>query len=703
MAEQPSWFRFTIRAKMFVFGLIPVFAILAVLIYIVDSNDKDAQVENQKLLLLAKAEEAACMMDVDNGEAIAIAKTMAIAQQSVLFGDRQRSMDYARAVLEANPDKITGAYFGYEPNADGADTAAAAAAAFPDPKVEPTQGPINRLGRFLPYWKRDWQKDASGKTLVLEPLVSMEDPIVGRYYGGLKQKYLESGGKVKSHITEPYLYPANAKPGEGVFMVEQTHVIERDGKFVGIAGVDRRLEYLATKLQELKTAWNVDFILVSTERSVIGTTVDSALITKELKSTPYKFLEPYIGKTMASPYFVELPLTDPLLNESCFYAIAPVPAGNWVVIVRRPKSDILAPVKQMRITNVIVAGAGGVIILMILVLLSNFISRRIRSASEAASAVASGNLSVYVQRTSRSDETGDLLWSIHEMTHGLNALVRRVKVSSVQLTSTATQIAATSKQQEATVNSFGASTSQIAAAVKEISATGQELLGTMGEVSEVAAHTAELADSGTASLTSMKDTMAQLSQSTNSISAKLSVIREKAGDINSVVTTITRVADQTNLLSVNAAIEAEKAGEYGRGFLVVSREIRRLADQTAVATLDIEQSVKQMHAAVSAGVMEMDKFSEEVRRSVSGVNRVNAQMAGIIQQASVLSERFESVAEGMRSQTQGAHQINDAMTQLTDGARRTAESLREFNKATSHLREAVDGLRQAIDHFHIAE
>ena len=321
----------------------------------------------------------------------------------------------------------------------------------------------------------------------------------------------------------------------------------------------------------------------------------------------------------------------------------------------------------------------------------------------AASAVAAGNLSVYVERTSRSDETGELLWAIHEMTHGLGALVRRVKVSSVQLTSTATQIAATSKQQEATVNSFGASTSQIAAAVKEISATGQELLGTMSEVSEVAAHTSELADAGTAGLASMKDTMAQLSQSTNSISAKLAVIREKAGDINSVVTTITRVADQTNLLSVNAAIEAEKAGEYGRGFLVVSREIRRLADQTAVATLDIDQSVKQMHAAVSAGVMEMDKFSEEVRRSVSGVNRVNAQMAGIIQQASVLSERFESVAEGMRSQTQGAHQINDAMTQLTDGARRTAESLREFNKATNSLREAVDGLRQAIDRFSVTD
>ena len=90
---------------------------------------------------------------------------------------------------------------------------------------------------------------------------------------------------------------------------------------------------------------------------------------------------------------------------------------------------------------------------------------------------------------------------------------------------------------------------------------------------------------------------------------------QRTASINLAVTTIAKVADQTNLLSINAAIEAEKAGEYGKGFLVVAREIRRLADQTAVASLDIERMVKEMHSSVSAGVMEMDKFAEQVRSS----------------------------------------------------------------------------------------
>jgi len=78
------------------------------------------------------------------------------------------------------------------------------------------------------------------------------------------------------------------------------------------------------------------------------------------------------------------------------------------------------------------------------------------------------------------------------------------------------------------------------------------------------------------------------------------------------ITTIAKVAEQTNLLSVNATIEAEKAGESGRGFRIVAQEIRRLADQTAQATKDIERMVRDMQAAVAGGTMEMDRFRNEV-------------------------------------------------------------------------------------------
>jgi methyl-accepting chemotaxis protein WspA len=288
------------------------------------------------------------------------------------------------------------------------------------------------------------------------------------------------------------------------------------------------------------------------------------------------------------------------------------------------------------------------------------------------------------------------------MTGSLNSLVSRVKKASIELTSTATELAAASSAQEGTISGFGASSSQIAAAVKEITATSQELLSTMEEVNTLAGHTAETAKEGKTNLEGMDATMHQLAKATSSISSKLSVIREKAADINVVVTTITKVADQTNLLSVNAAIEAEKAGEYGLGFLVLAREIRRLADQTAVATLDIEQMVKEMQGAVSTGVMEMDKFTEEVRQGVASVAGISEQIGDVIAQVQELSARFDAVNEGMRSQSVGARQINDAMLGLTDGARQTTATLTEFNRASDHLRDAVNGLRQEVSHFKVA-
>jgi methyl-accepting chemotaxis protein WspA len=167
------------------------------------------------------------------------------------------------------------------------------------------------------------------------------------------------------------------------------------------------------------------------------------------------------------------------------------------------------------------------------------------------------------------------------------------------------------------------------------------------------------------------------------------------------------VADQTNLLSLNAAIEAEKAGEYGRGFGVVATEIRRLADQTAVATYDIEQMVKEMQSAVSAGVMSMDKFSEAVRRGMQEVQQVGAQLSQIIAQVQVqvqaLAPRFEAVSEGVQAQATGAEQISQALTQLSEAAQQTVDSLRQSGQAIDGLHQAAGGLRSGVSRFKLVE
>lgn len=325
------------------------------------------------------------------------------------------------------------------------------------------------------------------------------------------------------------------------------------------------------------------------------------------------------------------------------------------------------------------------------------INERMRQMAEA-----DADLSARIGIKSR-DEMGQLAHWIDEFVAKIAVLVRAVKSSSIQLRSTATEMAATSQEQQATVSSLGASSSQIAAAVKEISATGTELSQTMAEVSTVARESSALATEGRASLGEMQGAMGLLASSSGSISSKLAAINEKARDITSVVTTITKVADQTNLLSVNAAIEAEKAGEYGRGFLVVAREIRRLADQTASATLDIETTVHQMQGAVSAGVMEMDKFAAQVRKSVDEVDAISGKLQQIIERVELLTARFDTVTEGMNSQSQGVSQINDAMGGLNDNVRITSQSLTEFNSAAQEMKASVEGLKIELSRFRLED
>jgi methyl-accepting chemotaxis protein WspA len=326
------------------------------------------------------------------------------------------------------------------------------------------------------------------------------------------------------------------------------------------------------------------------------------------------------------------------------------------------------------------------------------LTSRIGQAAAAAQKVASGDLTLRIEKAT-DDEVGALFLAIATMTESLSSLVSKVKRSSVEIMSTATEMGATGKEQEGTIQGLGRSTNEIAAAVKEISATGQELLSTMDGVNMAAVGVASVATEGRKGLEGMDTTMRQLADATTSISARLSAIREKASDINLVVTTITKVADQTNLLSVNAAIEAEKAGESGLGFLVLAREIRRLADQTAVATLDIDRMVREMQGAVSAGVMEMDKFSEEVRSGAGSVAEIGEQLGAIIEQVETISLRFVSVNEGMRTQALGATHIDLAMVEVVDVTRKSMGSVVELDGAIGQLRSAVAELDAGIACF----
>ena len=374
------------------------------------------------------------------------------------------------------------------------------------------------------------------------------------------------------------------------------------------------------------------------------------------------------------------------------------PTFRWGLWVKQDTAEALALVQRQRMATVWSLLALVVPLAIAALLVARSLARPIGYAAQAAGKVAQGDLTVQLTATG-ADETGVLLRALRAMVDSLRQLLGKIQRASGTLSAAATQISGTAHAQQSNIVNFSGSASEVAAASRQITATGVELLHTMEHVAEAVSNTSTLADAGHGSLRGMDETMQQLTTATDSLAERLALITTKARDISSVVQTMTQVADQTNLLSLNAAIEAEKAGQFGLGFAVVAREIRRLADQTAVGTLDIEKTVNDMQASIELSVGEMAQFRADVARGVEAAARTGQQLQLIIDKVREITPQFGAVSSGMRAQSEGARQISDAMIDLNAMAQSSAASIQDFIRATDELFTAAGGLQEELQRF----
>jgi len=676
----------TLSGRLLLYGALPtLLAIGAIVATSAVDGYREMRGAAERLLDLS-ADGAAAELSVRNVRWNDVAAAMAFAQTDGMFGRRKASCDFARSVATAFP-LIIGAYFAYEPDADGQDAATLAGGEVPREAVDVS-------GRFLPYWYVESASGGGGRPLKLKPNADMETL---EYYLAPKTGFARTG-QADPTLTEPYLY-------EGVTMVSHTYPIVRDGKFLGISGVDRGLDVLASTAHDIKARLGADVFILSAGGRFIAATTDrvggvgaaAPLQMREVASSAYAPLAARWRSASAGGDVFEA--IDPVLGETCIYATCPVEVGGWNVVLRRTEADAMRAAQAAVTRSIFIGTLGLAVIGVLLAGIARAVGRRVRGAAEVADRIARGDLTQEVAASTSRDETGQLIRSMSAMDGNLNALVGSVHEASVRLSSTATEISATSRQQEASASTFGAASSQIAAAVQEISATGKDLVRSMASVSENAAETAALAGAGRAGLQGMEAVMRDLDRATTSVAEKLGAIDERSKGITAAITTMTKVADQTNLLSINAAIEAEKAGGVGAGFHVIAGEIRRLADESAAATLDIEKMVEQMQGAVASGVHEMGRFTDQVRRGVRDVASAGSQLAGIIDRVNRSTESFAQVNESMRAQAEGADQISAAMSSLSGNARQTMESVQEFGRASGDLQSAIAVLREAVARF----
>ncbi len=322
---------------------------------------------------------------------------------------------------------------------------------------------------------------------------------------------------------------------------------------------------------------------------------------------------------------------------------------------------------------------------------------QMRHMFKATKQLANGDFSTRVKVIDdANEEIRNLAVSFNNMAASFENIINQVSRLGINLTTSAKEISVATKKHEASTFDQEKTTKEIVGISKEIAGNAKEFATTISEVTKVVDQTAGLASKGRESLTQMELIMRQMVEASTDIAAKLGVLNDKAGNINSVITTITNVADQTNLLALNAAIIADKAGDDGRSFSVIAGEIGGLADQTALATLDIDKIVEEMMSAVSASVMGVDDFIQEIRNGVEQNEKVGVQLSQIIEQVQALAPRFELVDEGMKIQYDASKQINEAIVKLSKTAHETAESMHQFAITTSELNDSAIYLKNAV-------
>ena len=313
------------------------------------------------------------------------------------------------------------------------------------------------------------------------------------------------------------------------------------------------------------------------------------------------------------------------------------------------------------------------------------VSRSLRKVSRQLGELASGEADLSKRL---SDYT---LTEIREVSEAFNcfiermgALIQRIKKSGEQVNSSTETIGATATDLEKTLHAFDASFVEAISTVKEISTTSQLLAETIEDVSAVSAKTVDLAQASKGSVAQMEKTIQQMAAASSQISHLLYVIKGKAEAVTKVVTSIGTIASKTHLLSLNAAIQSEKAGADGLGFAAVTREIRSLADHVADDSRHIEGMVNDMKDAVTAAVMEMDKFYNEVQGDAKFMQKVKEQLSIIIGEVETLGPRYDTVNRGVQEQVEGACRVGESIEEAARGAQ---EALRAFQYVNSVIKQ----------------
>ena len=270
--------------------------------------------------------------------------------------------------------------------------------------------------------------------------------------------------------------------------------------------------------------------------------------------------------------------------------------------------------------------------------------------------VAAGDLRVNIEQKSM-DEIGILSSNMNKMLQFITGVIDKVLLSANNvvfavdvLRSRAEKVADGAKAQANQID-------QIATAAEEMSQTITDIAKNASVASETSSDAMKIAEEGKQVADGAVSTVNKVYNSTLELAGMVKKLNQRVNEIGGIVTLIKDIADQTNLLALNAAIEAARAGEQGRGFAVVADEVRKLAEKTIKATVEISEKINAVQQESQQTMKSMDIASSQVTQATEYIKEVGESLKHIVEYVEKIRDQIMQIATAVDEQSATSEEV----------------------------------------------
>jgi len=309
--------------------------------------------------------------------------------------------------------------------------------------------------------------------------------------------------------------------------------------------------------------------------------------------------------------------------------------------------------------------------------------------------VASGDLRVELRNAAPGSmlaELGVLIGRLRETLAELALQATNVGTASVEIVQTAGEVADSARLQND-------STQAMAAAMEELTVSVGHISDNARDTEMKAADAATKARKGHENIVETTQEMRTLARTVDDASTRIGSLSQLANEVGSMASSINEIAAQTNLLALNAAIEAARAGEQGRGFAVVADEVRKLAERTTKATIDIERMVGSIQTETESVVTVMGTVSQQVGSGVASSEKSATLLEDIANDATQASSRVSEVANSTREQSTVSAALAGQVEEVARLVETTSHAMHETAQAARDLEQVASRLNVVVAHF----